>query len=139
MEQLLPENVAKLKIALEISPCSHTSPVYPFSGYVVNLNVSTRAHRDLQDKKICLIIVISSEDCIGGELCLVEPGLVLRLRNGDAIVFASATLTHFNTHYISRRVSLVQWATKLFKCFVNIQRFLSKSRTIKVTDLKFSG
>ena len=107
MEQLLPENVAELKIALEVLPCSHTSPVYPFSGYVVNLNVSTRAHRDLQDKKICLIIVISSEDCIGGELCLVEPGLVLRLRNGDAIVFASATLTHFNTHYIGRRVSLV--------------------------------
>src|SRR6266704_1871384 len=51
---------------------SDTAPVYPFSGYVVNLNVSTRAHRDLQDKKICLIIVISSEDCIGGELCLVE-------------------------------------------------------------------
>ena len=56
------------------------SPVYLFSGYIVNINVSTRAHRDLQDKKICLIIVISSEDCIGGELCLVELGLVLRLQ-----------------------------------------------------------
>jgi len=107
MEQLLPENVAELKIALEVLPCSHMSPVYAFSRYVINLNVSTRAHRNLQDKKICLIIVISSEDCIGGELCLVEPGLVLRLCNGDVIVFASATFTHFNTHYIGRRVPLV--------------------------------
>ena len=107
MEQLLPENVAKLKITLEVLPCFYTFSIYPFSGYVVNLNVSMRAHRDLQDKKICLIIIISSEDCIGGELCLVEPGLVLRLYNSDTIVFASAMLTHFNTHYISRRVSLV--------------------------------
>ena len=124
MEQLLPENVAELKITLEVLPCSHTSPVYPFSGYVVNLNVSTRAHRDLQDKKICLIIVISSEDCIGGELCLVEPGLVLRLCNGNVIVFASATLTHFNTHYIGRRVSLVfQMAgTRLLELLLQMAR-----------------
>ena len=107
MEQLLPKNVAELKIALEVLPCSHTSPVYPFAGYVVNLNVSTRAHRDLQDKDICLIIVISDDDCVGGELCLVELGLVLALRNGDAIVFASTKITHFNAHFKGRRVSLV--------------------------------
>ena|SRR6266498_996201 len=107
MEQLLPKNVAELKIVLEVLPCSHMSPVYPFAGYVVNLNVSTRAHRDLQDKDICLIIVISDDDCDGGELCLVELGLVLALRNGDAIVFASTKITHFNAHFKGRRVSLV--------------------------------
>lgn len=43
----------------------------------------------------------------GGEICLVEPGLVLPLRSGDAVVFPSMDFTHFNLPYTGTRASLV--------------------------------
>jgi len=90
---------------MEILPCNDASPVYPFSGFVINLNVTTRIHRDWGDQDICLVLVI--KDGIGGELCLMEPGIVLGLRNGDAVVFASSKISHFNLHFIGKRASLV--------------------------------
>lgn len=36
-----------------------------------------------------------------------EPGLVVELLQGDFIVFQSAWVTHFNTHYQGRRASIV--------------------------------
>jgi hypothetical protein len=51
--------------------------------------------------------VLLISDCEGGELCLVEPGLVLGLRLGDMIVFPSTKLTHFNAHFSGYRVSFV--------------------------------
>lgn len=81
------------------------------TGYVLNINVTTKIHRDPNDKDICLVIVITS-DCEGGELCLLEPGLVLALRNGDIIVFPSCKISHFNLHYKGRRASLVLQSDK---------------------------
>lgn len=46
-------------------------------------------------------------DFDGGELCLMEPGLVLPLRGADSIVFLSSALTHFNLHYNGERGSIV--------------------------------
>lgn len=112
-----------LKLYLEILPCQQTSPVYPFTGgvlttyhylnqnshvitgYVANINVTTKVRRDPNDKDICLVIVISSE-CEGGILCLMEPGLVLALRNSDAVVFPSCNISHFNQHYKGLQYSL---------------------------------
>jgi hypothetical protein len=81
------------------------SPAHPFGGFVLNINVVTGAHRDFKDLKICLVLVIG--DHIGGELCLVEPGLVLQLRNGDMAIFPSGRITHFNLHYTGTRASVV--------------------------------
>ena len=72
---------------------------------MVNLNVSTRAHRDRNDKDICLVIPIS--DCSGGALILYELGLVLELENGDGTIFRSSRITHLNEHFIGLRGSLV--------------------------------
>ena len=107
MEKLLPDNVEVLKMYLQVLPFQQASTVYPFTGFVLNINITTKAHRDPNDKDICLVIAISSPDCEGGELCLQEPGLVLGLRNGDAVVFSSCKTTHFNLHYKGRRASLV--------------------------------
>ncbi|KAF8871014.1 hypothetical protein CPB84DRAFT_1830233 [Gymnopilus junonius] len=68
----------------------HNVPVYPFTGFILNVNVSTHMHRDTGDKDICLVLVIS--DCIGGELVLVEPSVILRMRSGDVVVFPSKAL-----------------------------------------------
>jgi hypothetical protein len=86
LEKVLPEHVEVLKLYLDVLPCQQTLPVYPFTGavfifhlsllelrshiitgYVLNINVTTKIHRDANDKDICLVIVISS-DCEGGEI-----------------------------------------------------------------------
>ena len=58
------------------------APSSPFTGYVLNINVATRAHRDPKDLKGCVVLVVG--DFEGSELVLYEPGLVMELHNGDA-------------------------------------------------------
>jgi hypothetical protein len=64
---------------------------------VINVNVTTRAHRDKGDpclRKLCLMPVIS--DRKGGSLHLNEPGVVLELKSRDIVLFKSDSSTHFN-------------------------------------------
>ncbi|PPR03551.1 hypothetical protein CVT26_006107 [Gymnopilus dilepis] len=105
LEQFFGQQFEELELFVNHLPNCGVSPVYPFAGYVLNINVSTRIHRDFGDKDICLILVIC--DCLGGEVVLVEPGIVLRVRNGDMIIFPSKDISHFNKHFIGRRASVV--------------------------------
>lgn len=105
VKALLPESFKTLSYLIEALPNCDTSPVHPFSGFVLNVNVSTRIHRDWGDEDICLVLVLS--DCSGGELCLKELGVVLKLNTGDVIIFKSAEISHFNLHYSGKRASLV--------------------------------
>jgi hypothetical protein len=105
LKELLPDSYKTLSYLIEALPNCDTSPVHPFSGFVLNVNVSTRIHRDWGDEDICLVLVLS--DCVGGELCLLEPGVVLKLNTGDIIIFKSADISHFNLHYTGKRASLV--------------------------------
>lgn len=102
---MLPEVYHSLKEFVDQLPANDDNAAYPFAGLVVNLNVSTRAHRDRNDKDICLVIPIS--DCSGGGLILVEPGLILELENGDGTLFKSSRITHCNEHFVGLRGSLV--------------------------------
>lgn len=90
---------------MDVLPYNAVSPAHPFSGFVLNLNVSTLIHRDGGDKDICVVLVLS--DCIGGELCLMEPGVVLDLRLGHLVIFPSTKISHFNLHFMGRRASVV--------------------------------
>ena len=67
--------------------------------------MSTRVHRDRNDKDVCLIIVVSQ--CISEALILSELGLVLYLDNGDGVLFQSSRITHCNTHFQGLRASFV--------------------------------
>ena len=116
LQQLLPNNYEILGQFVDILPCEEPSPIYPFAGFVINLNVATRVHRDYMDDSICVVISIS--DSIGGELCILELGLVVCLRSGDAIIFKSSQLTHFNMHYQGRRASLVFHSDKMAERWV---------------------
>ncbi len=111
LQQLLPNNYQILGQFVDVLPCEEPSPVYPFAGFVINLNVATRVHRDYKDNNIC--VVISMSDGVGGELCLLELGLVVEMRSGDAIIFKSSQLTHFNMHYRGQRASLVFHSDKM--------------------------
>lgn len=105
LQQLLPDHVKVLRQWVDITPANDISPAYPFGGFVVNLNVATKGHRDWGDKDICMVIAIT--DCEGGALCLYEPGWRIELRNGDMVLFTSAKTTHFNLHFKGHRASLV--------------------------------
>lgn len=110
MTKILPEHTKVLRQWVDILPCNEFSPVFPFGGVVVNMNVATRAYRDWEDLGICFVLQIS--DCEGGELCLMEPGLVIELRNGDGVAFPSNKITHFSLDFKGKRASLVYHSNK---------------------------
>ncbi|KAI0055056.1 hypothetical protein BV25DRAFT_1816167 [Artomyces pyxidatus] len=109
----LPEEHRVLKIEADVLPGNNQSPVYPFLGFVINLNVATKAHLDAQDKLLCLVMALGEYE--GGELVMVEPGLVLPLRCGDLVAFQSCRITHFNLHFEGLRSSFVFHTDKAFR------------------------
>ena len=92
MAKVLPEHTKILQQWVDILLSNEFSLVFPFSGLAVNVNMATHAHRDWEDLSLCLVLEIS--DCEKGELCMMEPGLVLCLRSGDAVAFPSHKITH---------------------------------------------
>jgi hypothetical protein len=46
-----------------------------------------------------------------------EPGIVVELLQGDFIIFQSARVTHFNTHYQGKRASMVLHTDKEIQCW----------------------
>lgn len=105
LENYLPEEYQILVKLQESLPAGYIASAPPFLSLVVNVNIRTEAHRDVKDKNICMVIPIG--DFQGGELVLVEQGLVLELGNGDVVVFRSAESTHFNLDYSGKRASFV--------------------------------
>jgi hypothetical protein len=90
---------------IEDLPLNQKAPADPWSGVVINANIATTAHRDVGDDDFCLVLVAS--DCIGGDLVFHELGLIFAARNGDASLFRSVDLTHYNLNYKGIRGSLV--------------------------------
>jgi hypothetical protein len=116
LQTLLPEAYEELRQYCDILPHDEPSPAYPFTGVVVNLNVSTLGHRDKGDKNWCVVVCVS--DCEGGALVCYELGLVIELQCGDAVIFRSADITHFNLHYLGRRASVVFHSDKSFDAWL---------------------
>ena len=105
LQYQLPDIYDELSLYCKILPLNAHSPAFPFSGVVVNICVSTAAHRDVSDQRICIVIPFGQWE--GGELCLYELGLVVKLQAGDVLVFPSCDITHFNLHFTGKRGSLV--------------------------------
>jgi hypothetical protein len=110
LEEILPKEYEIIKLFADVLPADAASPAFPFSGFVINFNVSTKIHRDGKDLDFCVVLVISSSDCEGGDTCFLEAGIRLGLRNGDFLVFPSTVLSHFNLHFKGQRASVV-WHT----------------------------
>jgi hypothetical protein len=105
VQKFQPEEYEEIKIFVDKLPLNERSLAYPFGGFVINVSVSTRAHRDRFDKLFCVVIPFGH--WTGGELCLYEPGLALRLHPWDIVIFPSCNITHFNLHFDGVRLSLV--------------------------------
>ncbi|TFK59190.1 hypothetical protein BDN72DRAFT_781076 [Pluteus cervinus] len=116
IETHLPEEYEKLRKFAEVLPGNELAPAHPFAGFVINLNVATALHRDWGDESICVVTVVS--DCEGGELVLLEPGLVLELRHGDTVIFPSSKISHFNQHFNGMRSSIVCHSDKFSRTWV---------------------
>ena len=102
----MPEHICTmLEAHCTFLPGSAAPPVFPFTGIVINLNVSTRGHRDHKDRRCCLILCIKEGE--GGDLVMVEPGVVVRMENGDSFLLHSFDITHLNMPYEGVRASLV--------------------------------
>ncbi|KAF9479843.1 hypothetical protein BDN70DRAFT_764456, partial [Pholiota conissans] len=106
VQQILPDEYKILTQYADVLPAGGESATYPFTGFVINFNVTTNVHRDWNDLKFCVVLVLS-EDCQGGDLCFMEPGIRLQLTSGNAVLFRSSELSHFNMHYDGMRASLV--------------------------------
>lgn len=118
-----------MQVDCEVLPSNQASPVQPFLGFVLNLNISSRCHRDHGDKTFCMVIPIG--DYEGGELCLMEPGIVIPLRSGDIILFLSSAVTHFNLHYKGERGSLVLHSDKEINKWTNGRNGWSCNNTLR--------
>ncbi|KAG2062805.1 hypothetical protein BDR04DRAFT_1164621 [Suillus decipiens] len=116
METCLQEEFEMLMEVASALPGNCASPVAPFVSLVVNINVCTKAHRDVFDRRLCLVIPIGRFE--GGALCLLENGLVLELRPGDVALFRSCEVTHFNLNYKGARASLVFQTDREFAAWV---------------------
>lgn len=101
----LPQDYDTISFTVETAPYHESSPAYPFGGFVLNLNIRTNVHRDAKDHHMCVVIPFG--EFIGGELVLLELGLVVPLRSGDIIIFPSVRISHFNLDYSGVRGSVV--------------------------------
>ncbi|KAJ7080754.1 hypothetical protein B0H15DRAFT_855854 [Mycena belliarum] len=110
VKKFLPEDYEELKIFVTRLPLNERSLAYPFGGFVINISVSTKGHRDRFDKLFCVVIPFGY--WTGGELCLFEPGFVFRLKSWDLLIFASCDVTHFNLDFDGVRLSLVLHSDK---------------------------
>lgn len=116
VKKYLPKEFNILEQYTQSLPGSNMSPASPFGGFVINLNVSTSLHRDWSDHLICVVTVVSN--CEGGELILVELGLVIKLRSGDTVIFPSHLITHLNMHFRGLRASIVCHSDKFSQQWV---------------------
>lgn len=103
----MPDDYEVLSQFAKALPAGGHAPAYPFTSIVINLNCATKVHRDVKDFAFCLVLVLSDNDCQGGDLCFVEPGIRLQLRSGDIVLFRSSEFTHYNMHFKGIRASVV--------------------------------
>ncbi len=109
-------------------------PAYPFTGFIVNFNITTKLHRDWNDLKFCLVLV-ASQDCVGGDLCFMEPGIRLGLKHGDMVLFRSKELSHFNLHFRGKRASIVFHSDSAGEDWVRDRNGWNKSIYMHVVDV----
>lgn len=117
LRRLLPDTFSELEATVDILPLAEAPILYPFAGFVINFNITTLVHRDWKDKEVCIVFQFSSDDLQGGELCLVEPGISIRMRNGDGVIFRSSQISHFNTDFVGKRMSMVFHSDRELECW----------------------
>jgi hypothetical protein len=110
LSKYLPDQHAELAVFCEIMPLNERPGTYPFPGCVINIHVTTIAHRDGWDKTMCILIPFGEFE--NGKVVLWELGIVVEMFEGILLAFPSYDVTHFNFHYQGFRGSIVLHADK---------------------------
>jgi len=126
---LLPEKHKALEEVTSLLLNHSVIPAYPLGSLVVNINVATLAHCDTLNSYLCKVVAVGK--FTGGELVLLEPGLVVELESGDEINFHSWKITHFNLPYIGERASLVLHTDKEMTKWLEDHNGWADSRTLQ--------
>ncbi|KAF9552916.1 hypothetical protein CPC08DRAFT_646289 [Agrocybe pediades] len=134
LKKVLPKEYEIISQFADILPAGAISTVYPFSGFVVNFNVTTRIHQNMHNKILCVVLVISDDGCKGGDLCLLEPRIRLQMKSSDVIIFLSTKLSHFNMHYKGQRASFVFQTDAQGDQWVVDRDGWQESRSMNATD-----
>jgi len=81
------------------------------------------------DKNFCVVLVIHEcEDGEEGDLCFKELGIRLRLYSGDAVLFRSQSLSHFNLHFKGLRASIVFHSDKMANTWIKDRNGWAKNK-----------
>ncbi|TFK16552.1 hypothetical protein FA15DRAFT_432567 [Coprinopsis marcescibilis] len=105
IQDLIPEEAGILEAYLNTLPGSPTVAVHPMPCMALNHNPCTLQHFDGGDAGSAIVIAFIKGK--GGQLVLVELGLVLELESGHIVIFPACKLSHLNLHYEGFRVSMV--------------------------------
>lgn len=119
-----------------VLPASANPVGYPFTGFTVNFNVTTRIHRDKHDLKFCIVLPVADAQCLGGDICFLEIGVRLQLKTGFLVLFRSKYLTHFNMHYKGYRASIVFHSDNAMEKWAKNRNNWEKSQYMNVLNLR---
>ncbi|KAI0734919.1 hypothetical protein C8Q72DRAFT_769614 [Fomitopsis betulina] len=100
VQTILPGVYHHLDVMASILPNHQQLLVNLFVALVINVNVTSYAHRDSKDDTVCVVLAV-------GKLCLHEAGLVILLCHGHFVIFPSCKLMHFNLHCKGQWASIV--------------------------------
>jgi hypothetical protein len=95
----------QVSMTVDAYPGNAHHPFYPFGSMVININGCCVVHKDRGDLGGCIVLVLGPHQ--GGDLCLVEPKIVIQAKHGDVVSFNSSQISHFNQHYQGQRGSIV--------------------------------
>ena len=108
--ELTPSEYIVIKAFVDVLPLNHSPITYPFASMVLNVQASSKAHKDQRDKIYCVTVPFGQYT--EGELVFYEPGVVIEAVVGDIIIFPSCNITHFNLEFEGIRCGLIFYSDK---------------------------
>ncbi|KAJ7573585.1 hypothetical protein C8J56DRAFT_1066087 [Mycena floridula] len=106
----------ELEITVQELPFDTSSAARPFTGYIININVTTNGHLDINDRDLCVVVPFAEWE--EGQIVFYQLGLVVDLGPLDIIIFPSNCITHFNLCHQGKCGSVVASTDKVLDAWV---------------------
>jgi hypothetical protein len=120
----LPTQSKKLTKLIDDLPFKMDTPCDPFGGLVLNFNAKTDLHRDRKDFIGCLVVPFGVFQ--GGEIVLMQLGVVADLPHCHCLWFLSSVIEHMNMEHDGRRGSMVFQTDEALQAWASNQNGFSR-------------
>lgn len=130
MRVRLPTETDQLLKEVEDLPFRRSVPCRPFGGFVLNFNAITNAHLDPKDLLGCFLVPFGEYE--GGEVALMDLGIVFEMMNCDTLWFISKEFEHINLNYKGLRGSFVFQTDAALRDWSIKKNGLSRGRRTKL-------